>query len=650
MGKAITLKTIYSAVDKFSAPLKKMAAASRGFGAKVATSMGKAERAIRRLNAPMNKVTRKFGGMAALAGGLTLGIAVSQGAQAVVEFDKSLSAASAKFGVFDRSSKAFTQLKDTAANIGATTEFTAGQAAQGLDFLAMAGFTAEQAMSALPGVVDLATAAQMDLSTATDIASDSLGAFNLMSKDSAQLQKNLARVNDVFAKTTSTANTNMEQMFESMKDGGPVATAAGASVETFATLTGELANAGIKGSKAGTTLKNMFTKLQAPTAGAAKMLTKLGVQTVDSSGNMRDIIDILGDLDNATKKLGSAEKTQIMDELFGARAIAGANVLLNAGADKLRNYRTELEGSAGASAKMAAHMRGGLSGIIASMKSAFESIAITIGEQFRPEIDAAIKSITGGARGAAKWMKEHKPFIKLLLKIGKAFLIYAVAVKSLSLIMTIYNNIQKVATVLQTVFNAVMAANPIALIILAVIALIAAIVLMVKHWDNVKAAVSRFVDGVINSFNKLMKPFGWIKDAIAAVRERWDAITQAFKGGGILAGLKSIFKAILSFLFTPIEGFLKLISKIPGVKKLIQPALNKIQEVRNSLNDAEEETKKTEETKPVNIAATQTNVEEKRLEEIKKQQVAIEINNAAQGTETDVKSNPGAVPVTTNTY
>lgn len=294
-----------------------------------------------------------------------------------VDFEQTMVNAAAKFpGNIRKGTKEFKILEDAAKKVGKTTEFKASEAAQGLNFLAMAGFNAEQAVSSLPSVVNLATAAGIDLSTATDVATDSLGAFNLMTKDASKLGENLSRVNDVIAVTTVRANTNVEQLFESFKEGGPVATTAGASLETYAALAGKLADAGIKGTQSGTTLKNMFLSLTAKTPLATKTLAKLGVQTEDSAGNMKDIITILGDLNKSLEPLGTAKKSAVLKNIFGRIPIAGVNVLLKTGTKNLNAFRNELINSRGESQRLADVMRDTLGGRLKTVGSIVENVGI----------------------------------------------------------------------------------------------------------------------------------------------------------------------------------------------------------------------------------------------------------------------------------
>ncbi len=398
MAGRFSVEAVFKAVDKMTAPISRMQ-----------NRINKMTRGMSRQFERLNRNVESFGSVvkkSALAA--TASLAITSGAMANVistgaNFEQTLVNAAAKFpGEIRKGTKAFEELEKAARKTGAMTEFSASEAASALNFLAMAGFDSKSAVAALPGVVNLATAAQVDLATATDVASDSLGAFGLMTKDSVQLGKNLARVNDVIAKTTTTANTTVESLFETIKDGGPVATTAGASLETFSALAGELANAGIKGTQAGTTLKNMFLTLSAPTAGAAKILKKFGIQTKDANGDMRDIVDILGDLNKSLDGLGTADRSGVLEGIFGKIPIAGVNVLLASGSEKLNAYRKQLEAASGASTEMASVMRNTLQGRLNSLNSAVENVKISIFSMTSGPLSDAIEKTTQWVRANEK--------------------------------------------------------------------------------------------------------------------------------------------------------------------------------------------------------------------------------------------------------
>jgi len=473
---------------------------------------------------------------------VTAALALTSGAMASVittgaDFEQTLVSAAAKFpGEIRKGTESFKRLEEAARKTGATTEFSASQAAQALNFLAMAGFDAESSVAALPGVVDLATAANVDLATATDVASDSLGAFGLMTKDASKLGMNLARVNDVIAKTTTSANTTVEALFETIKDGAPVATTAGASIETFAALAGELANSGIKGSKAGTTLKNMFLSLSAPGNGAAKILKRLGVQTKDANGDMRDIVDILGDLSGSLDGLGTADRSGVLEGIFGKIPIAGVNVLLASGSKRLNEYRKELEGASGASSKMASVMRDTLQGRLNSLSSAVEGVKISIFSMTEGPLSDTVDKMTEWVRvnekliatnvgGFIASVMENLPEIVMWIeRIGKGlavFVAFSVVLKTLIGILTLV--------------NLVMAANPIVLIILGVLALIAAFTALVVWIDDIAAgfdSMPGFIQAILAPIGLLIKAIKFIKDNFGVISSAVGAVGDFLGFGG----------------------------------------------------------------------------------------------------------------------
>jgi TP901 family phage tail tape measure protein len=338
------------------------------------------------------------------AGAITRGLGlIERGAAGVVDefisFDKSITEAAAKFPEkIARGTKEFEGLEKAARKVGATTEFTSAQAAEGLTFLAMAGFSAEQSIAALPGVVDLATAANLEFAEASDIATDTLGAMGLATKDATQLTKNLARVNDVLAATSTSANTTVQEMFEAIKAGGAVATKAGASIETFSALLGIMANSGIKGEAAGTALRNMYLRLQAPVGGAKELIKKYVGDVKDANGNMRDMTELLATLKKNTKDLGTVQQAQILDTIFGKRAIAGANILLQEGSEELEKYRQSLMDAGGASKDMADKMRDSLENRLKTLKSAAVEVGFKFLEAFKEDGTKGIEAITEAIR------------------------------------------------------------------------------------------------------------------------------------------------------------------------------------------------------------------------------------------------------------
>lgn len=540
MAGRFSVEAVFKAVDRITAPVSRMQNRVRRFSRSM-------EGGFRRLNRSVDAFAQ---GMRTAGLAVAAAMAISSTAMASVigtgaEFEQTLVNAAVKFpGEIRKSTAAFQLLEKAARETGSTTEFTANQAAGALNFLAMAGFNAESAVAALPGVVDLATAAGLDLATATDVASDALGAFGLMSNDAAQVSKNLSRVNDVLAKTTTTSNTTVEAMFNTIRDGAPVATAAGASIETFSALVGELANSGIKGGKAGTTLRAVFTRLQAPTGEAARVLGRLGIQTRDASGNMLDVIDILGDFTKATDAMGTSQRAAALKAVFGEEALSGVNVLLNSGSKRLREYRAQLEAAGGASATMAGIMRDTLQGRLNSLKSAVEGVKISIFSLNDGPLSDAIESTTDWVRtneqliasNIGGWLAHIITNFRSIVTVGRqiagvitAFFILSAAIKLVTAA-TIAVNLATAAfsVVLGTIKAAALAyafviaglpkilaaariavlalnlafyANPVGLVIAAIAAFIALAALVITAWDPVTKFFADLWDSIKNVVN-----------------------------------------------------------------------------------------------------------------------------------------------------
>lgn len=541
MAGRFSVETVFKAVDQITKPIRRMQTS-------VERMTRSASRNLRKVNDQMSKLGAgiRSVGLAAGIALAPLGVAMADVVKVGADFEQTLTNAAAKFpGGIRRGTEAFRALEMAAKQTGKTTEFSASQSAEALNFLAMAGFDAESAIAALPGVVNLATAAQVDLATATDVASDALGAFGLMTKDAAQLGTNLARVNDVIARTTTSANTTVESLFETIKDGAPVATTAGASLETFAALAGEMANAGIKGSQAGTTLKNVFLGLSAPTAGASKILRRLGVQTADTEGNMRDVIDILEDLGKSLDGLGTAQRSGVLEGIFGKIPIAGVNVLLASGSDRLREYRAQLEGAEGASRNMADTMRDTVLGRFRSLMSAVEGVKIELFSMNRGPLAETIDFLTEWVRaneavissGISEFIrslvmnfdqvvqtgKQIAGVVALYLALSAALKVAQVAtvafnVVNLTLAATmaiikgataayalVVGGLPKVlaaARIAVLALNIAMRANPIGILITLVGGLVAAAATLSTAWEPVKEFFAGIFDSAVEKFNE----------------------------------------------------------------------------------------------------------------------------------------------------
>lgn len=525
MASKFSLSAILSLTDNLTRPYKnttrKVTAMNRTLG-----------RSFDRLNRGINK-TAKF-----LAKGLAVGAGIGLAAigaglviatREFINLDNSITKAGAKFKDLDVTSADYQdrlkELSAAARDVGSDTEFMASEAAGALDKFALAGFKSAQAMALLRGTTNIATASGSELITAVDIATDTLGAFNLMVDDTIQLEKNLNRVSDVMVKTTTTANTSLEELFESVKKGGPAFTAAGQDIETFSTLAGIMANAGVKGADAGTNLRNVMLRLAKPTGEAADVLQQLGIRTQDEAGNFRDIVDIIADFEKGLKGMGTAQRTAALTTVFGARAVTGMNILLAEGSDNLRDYRDTLLESGGAAQTMAEAMRQSIGNRLKVLKSSLLELGLQFIDAFQEKgrdlLDQLIdkiqefdmQRIVVPVKNAVRLFKQFAKFIKdnigLIKQLAIIFLVLVGTIKAIAIAVKIY-------TAVQWLLNIAISANPIGLIIIGIAALIAGITLLILNWEKVVAFLknvwNKVVDFVVGGLKKLWNKFSELLD------------------------------------------------------------------------------------------------------------------------------------------
>ncbi len=248
-----------------------------------------------------------------------------------ISFDQTIVGATARFKDLEIETAAtvatMEKLKQTAREVGAVTQFTATEAAAGLNFFAKAGFTSTEAMGALKTQIDLATVAELDLARTSDITSDLLGALGLNAADSSTKIANLERLSNSLGLAANAANVTLEDMFETLKVAAPIATAAGEKMNPLIAITASLGSAGIKGSQAATALKNAYINLATNAPAVADALASVGLAQadfVDQETGTLDMVAAMQLLGDATKGLGNVDQLAIFSEIFGKRAVAGA--------------------------------------------------------------------------------------------------------------------------------------------------------------------------------------------------------------------------------------------------------------------------------------------------------------------------------------
>ncbi|UXS58553.1 phage tail tape measure protein [Staphylococcus delphini] len=296
-----------------------------------------------------------------------------------IDFDDSMRKVKATSGA---TGKEFDLLRDKALEMGAKTKFSASESADALNFMALAGWDTKEMMSGIDGVMQLAAASGEDLAQVSDIVTDGLSAFGLKAKDSSHFA-------DVLAQTSSKANTDVAGLGEAFKYVAPVAGSFGFSVEDTSIALGLMANSGVKASQAGTALKSMMTKLAKPTGEAKKTMETLGISITDSEGKMLPFRDITDQLRGSLGGLSKAQQSAAVKTLFGQEAMSGILPIINASDEDYQKLTKSIDNSAGASKRMSDEMEGGIGGSIRKMKSAIESMAISIGDVLAPHIRKA---------------------------------------------------------------------------------------------------------------------------------------------------------------------------------------------------------------------------------------------------------------------
>lgn len=296
-------------------------------------------------------------------------------------------------------------LKDTAQEMGATTQFSATEAANALSYMALAGWDANQSASALPGVLNLAAASGMELASASDMVTDYMSAFGMSCEQSGYFA-------DMLAYAQSNANTTAELLGESYKNCAANMAAAGQDVETTTSLLAMMANQGLKGSEAGTALAAVMRDLTAKMSDGAIKIGDTSVAVQDANGNYRDLTDILQDVESATNGMGDAEKAAALSSTFTADSIKGLNLILNAGVSNAADFENQLRNSGGTAENMANAMNDNLAGAMKSLQSRAETFGNAIYESFSVQLKDAVNAAadalgsltdafeTGGIKGA----------------------------------------------------------------------------------------------------------------------------------------------------------------------------------------------------------------------------------------------------------
>lgn len=532
-----------SAIDRQRASLKQLESQNGLAGASLkqliarekelainAERVAKAQNAQARAAGAISKNNATIASTATYASGV--GMALGAGLAKSITIGAAFESDMAKVAAVSRASEEqLKQLTATARKLGAETQWSASEAAQGMQYLAMAGFKTNEIIETMPGMLNLASAGAIDLASASDIASNILTGFGLSASD-------MNRVGDVLTNTFTQSNTTLQGLGATMKYAAPVAKAMGVSIEQAAAMAGKLGDAGIQGEMAGTTLRSVLLRLSAPSEKAAVALDALGVKTTDANGKMKSFPAILKELNAAMSGMSESARANFTKTIFETEAMSGALVLMEqAGSGALDKFIGAVQ-DVGSAESVASKQIDNLNGDVTILNSAMQEMALKIYDSVKPALRAFAQQATEIVTRIGAWAKENPGLVQKIVAVAGAvsaftaaalpmlaalktaqflfalikapilaaraaimavrmgWILYTgattagtVATKGARAAQIAFAAAAKIMAAAQWALNAAMSANPIGLVIAGIAALIAIGVLLYKNWDTIKEKV-----------------------------------------------------------------------------------------------------------------------------------------------------------------
>lgn len=522
-------------------------------------------------------------GVKALANGLKTLATAAVGVGS--DFESGMSQVAATMGITTEEiaagSEEFDKLQKAAKEAGATTQFSATQAAEALNYMALAGYDADKSIETLPTVLNLAAAGGMDLATASDMVTDSMSALG----DAAGTTEGFV---DKMAKTSQKSNTSVQQLGEAILTvGGTAKNLAGGVVE-MNTVLGIFADNGVKGAEGGTALRNVILSLTAPTDKAKKQMEALGLQVFDANGNMRPLNETFNDLNGILGTMTQGEQTEVLNSIFNKVDLKSVNALLaNSGArfDELSGYISDCDGAA---ADMAATMNDNLQGKVTILKSGLEGLGIAAYEKFKTPLTNAVENITevigqlqtdltdGSLSGALEkiatgfgnmvekaseivaavlptlleglgWIADNgETIVSVLAGIGAGFVAFKVAsvINAVVAALTSFKAAATAGAAVQWLVNAAMAANPIMLVVTLVATLVAAIVGFIATNEDARAAIANVWGKIKNAIEVVVTAI--VKFFTQTLPDSFAKVIEFL--ANIVAKIEAAFNGVVTFL------------------------------------------------------------------------------------------------------
>lgn len=457
------------------------------------------------------------------------GVIVGAGAAAVktsADFESAMSKVAATMGMtadeINNGATDYKTLEEAARNMGAETKYSAAEAADALNYLALAGYDVQKSVDTLPTVLSLAAAGDMDLAAAADMVTDSMSALGKSAGSADSFV-------DKMAKTAQKSNTTVSMLGEAILTVGGTANYLKGGVTELDTAVGLLANTGIKGAEGGTKLRNIILSLVSPTDKAKKTLQELGVSATDEFGNLRSLNDIFGDLNKSLKGMGSADKAATLKKIFNKADLKGVNSLMKQSGKEFNNLSKEIDGAQGTAKKMSDTMQNNLGGQITKLKSALSEAGISIGKALLP----VIKKLVGFIQDLTDKFNKLSPSAKntiliiagIAAAIGPALIVIGKLATGIGAVMglapRIVSFISTFKTAIVSLFN-VMMAHPVGALV-AVLGILAATIV------GVIVATRKSTDAEKDSMQARLAHINKIREETEEIRKQNDELDENYE-------------------------------------------------------------------------------------------------------------------------
>lgn len=498
------------------------------------------------------------------------------------------------------------KLKQAALDLGSSTSKSATEVAQGMEIMGAMGYNTNQILAAMPGIIAAAEASGEDMALVADTVSSALNAFGLEAGEAS-------RVADVLAQAANDSAAGVQDMQYTFKYAAPIAKTLGISLEELAAATEIMANNGIRGEQAGTTLRGALIRLSDPPKEAREALASLGIQVTDAQGRMLPFGDIIGQLSEKTKNMSNAQKLAALSTIFGTEAASGMLTVIEAGPQKLDSLTKSLQNSSGASKEAAEKMKDNLKGALEELGGAIETAQISIGDALAPAIRIVAEALQGLFNAFNSLPTGMQQFIAIGAAISAVMLgIVASIGIVLSIVGTAMQGFGALAGVLASaggmagVFSSAIAAitGPIGIAIGAIAGLVAIGVVLYKNWDEIKEFLSATWEGIkavavavwdglktyfTTVFNIYKTIFTTVWEGIkTVVTTVWEGLKTA--ATAIFEGIKAYFTTVLNIyktIFTTVWNVIKttVIAVWDGLKTTATTIFNAIASFLSNLWD-----------------------------------------------------------------